>query len=509
MKKIISTKALSKIISKLKSKGKKVVLCHGVFDLLHIGHIKHFKEAKGMGDVLVATITQDKYVNKGPNRPIFSLNTRMESIAALRDVDYVAPNIFTNAAQLIKMLKPNIYCKGKDYRNYNLDITDQIKKEASAIKSVGGKIIHTKAELFSSSKIINQTSLNLSEEQKNFLKNIKKRKEFNTDNKILNIMNSFSNLKVLVIGESIIDEYVYCEALGKSGKEPILVLRDMYKERYLGGASAIAKNLSSFCKKITLLTNIGQRNEEKHFITNNLQKNIKTIFLKKKRSPTITKKRYIEHINKTKIFGVYTLNDQPLDIEQEKIFNNKVLKYINRHDLVIVSDYGHGLISANTAASIVKKSKFAAVNTQLNSSNLGFHVISKYLGANLITINETEMHHELRNKTEDRSSLIKKLSKKLKSNYTHVTSGEEGSTIYNYTTNEILSCPAFAKKVVDKVGTGDSMLAMLAISLYKKLDVKFSMFLSALVAAHNIQDMANKVSFSKTYITRAAQSYLK
>ena len=277
MNKIISTKALSKIISKLKSKGKKVVLCHGVFDLLHIGHIKHFKEAKGMGDVLVATITQDKYVNKGPNRPIFSLNTRMESIAALRDVDYVAPNIFTNAAQLIKMLKPNIYCKGKDYRNYNLDITDQIKKEASAIKSVGGKIIHTKAELFSSSKIINQTSLNLSEEQKTFLKGIKKRKEFNTDNKILNIMNSFSNLKVLVIGETIIDEYVYCEALGKSGKEPILVLRDMYKERYLGGASAIAKNLSSFCKKITLLTNIGQRNEEKHFITNNLQKNIKTI----------------------------------------------------------------------------------------------------------------------------------------------------------------------------------------------------------------------------------------
>ena len=226
-------------------------------------------------------------------------------------------------------------------------------------------------------------------------------------------------------------------------------------------------------------------------------------------SLSITKKRYIDHINKTKIFGVYTLNDQPLDLVQEKIFNNKVLKYINSHDLVIVSDYGHGLISVNTAESIVKKSKFVAVNTQLNSSNLGFHVISKYLGANLITINETEMHHELRNKTEDRSSLIKKLSKKLKSNYTHVTSGEVGSTIYNYTTNEILSCPAFAKKVVDKVGTGDSMLAMLAISLYKKLDVKFSMFLSALVAAHNIQDMANKVSFNKTYITRAAQSYLK
>ena len=137
-----------------------------------------------------------------------------------------------------------------------------------------------------------------------------------------------------------------------------------------------------------------------------------------------------------------------------------MLKYINSHDLVIVSDYGHGLISDNTAKLIVKKSKFVAVNTQLNSSNLGFHVISKYLGANLITINETEMRHELRNKTDDRVSLIKILTKKLKSNYTHVTSGSEGSSIYNSTTNEIIKCPAFADKVIDKVGTGDSMLSI-------------------------------------------------
>tara|TARA_Y100000294_G_scaffold171993_1_gene186133 strand:- start:1012 stop:2541 length:1530 start_codon:yes stop_codon:yes gene_type:complete len=509
MKKIISVGTLAKVISKLKAKGKKIVLCHGVFDLLHIGHIKHFKEAKKLGDILVVTVTQDKYVNKGPNRPIFALNTRMESIAALKDIDYVAPNMLSNAIQLIKMLKPDIYCKGKDYKNYNLDATNQIKKEAVAIKSVGGKIIHTGTVLFSSSKIINQTNLNLSNEQKSFLNRIKKRKEFNTDNKIMSIMNSFSNLKVLVIGETILDEYVFCEALGKSGKEPILVLRDMYKERYLGGTAAIAKNLSSFCKRITLLSSIGQRSEEKRFIKNNLQKNIKTVFLNKKKSPTITKKRFIEHINKTKIFGVYSLNDQPLVPEQEKIFNNKILKYINTHDLVIVSDYGHGLISDNTAKLIVKKSKFVAVNTQLNSSNLGFHVISKYLGANLITINETEMRHELRNKTDDRASLIKILTKKLKSNYTHVTSGGVGSSIYNNTTNEIIRCPAFADKVMDKVGTGDSMLAILAISLYKKFDIKFSMFLSALVAAENIQHMANKTSVNKTNITRAVQSYLK
>ena len=122
-------------------------------------------------------------------------------------------------------------------------------------------------------------------------------------------------------------------------------MRDISKERYLGGTAAIARNLSSFCKKITLFTNIGQKNNEKKFIKNNLEKNIKTIFLNKNNSPTITKKRFVEHINKTKIFGVYSLNDQPLDRDQESEVNRKIQKLIKNHDLVIVSDYGHGLIS--------------------------------------------------------------------------------------------------------------------------------------------------------------------
>ena len=240
-----------------------------------------------------------------------------------------------------------------------------------------------------------------------------------------------------------------------------------------------------------------------------MPKNVKTRFLNKKNSSTIIKKRFVEDINKTKVLGVYTLNDQPLDKKQEKTFNNEVLTQIKNHDVVIVSDYGHGLISDRSAELIIKKSKFVAVNTQVNASNLGFHVISKYLGADLITINETELRHELRNKTENVKVLMKKLSKKLKSIYTNVTCGAEGSHIYNAQNKKIISCPAFASKVTDKVGTGDAMLAMLAISLYRKNDIKFSMLLSALGAAYNIQHMANKSSINRTYITRSLQSYLK
>ena len=116
MKKILPMKSLANLSSKLRKKGKKVILCHGVFDLLHVGHIKHLKKAKELGDILIVTVTSDRYVNKGPNRPAFNQNLRCESIAALEPVDYVSVNDSPTAITPIKIVKPNIYCKGKDYK---------------------------------------------------------------------------------------------------------------------------------------------------------------------------------------------------------------------------------------------------------------------------------------------------------------------------------------------------------------------------------------------------------
>ena len=125
-KKIVSIEDLSRIIKLKKSKGRKIVHCHGVFDLLHIGHIKHFQEAKSSGDILVVTVTPDKYVNKGPKRPAFTSKLRLEAIAALESVDYVAENKWPTAVETIQLLKPNIYFKGPDYKDSNSDIRIQL-----------------------------------------------------------------------------------------------------------------------------------------------------------------------------------------------------------------------------------------------------------------------------------------------------------------------------------------------------------------------------------------------
>lgn len=500
---------LKKKLAGFRKKNKKIVLCHGVFDVLHYGHILHFDEAKNLGDVLIVSVTADKFVNKGPNRPIFNLATRMKMLASINNIDFIVPNNDETPIDLIKNLKPNVYCKGKDYIDSKNDVTGNIKKEIKAIKLAGGKIHYSKTPLMSSSQVINQTSLSLNEKQKKFINKIKNNSDFNKNQSVPSIFNSFKDLKVLVIGETIIDQYVFCESLGKSGKEPVLVLRDLYSEKYLGGAAAIANNISEFCEKVTILSNIGEKKEEEQFILKKLKKNIKKIFINKNNSPTIVKKRFLDEINKTKVLGVYSINDQPLDKEEEKKFIFKLSEEIKKHDLVIVSDYGHGLISKKSAKEIIKKSKFLAVNTQVNASNIGYHVISKYKGANFITVNETELRHELRDKNSEVTELIKKISNNLKCKYVTVTCGDEGAFIYNRLAKKINHSPAFASKVVDKVGTGDTMLILIALALYNKLDLDFSMLISSLAAAENINNFANKKNLVKNNLIKSVQAYLK
>ena len=142
-KKIFNLEELKKKISVEKKKGKKIVLCHGVFDLLHVGHIKHFKSAKKSGDFLLVSITSDQFVNKGPGRPVFNHNLRSEAISSLECVDAVFINNFQTPVNLIKLIKPNIYFKGPDYKDYKNDISGQIQKETAAIRKVGGKRFFT------------------------------------------------------------------------------------------------------------------------------------------------------------------------------------------------------------------------------------------------------------------------------------------------------------------------------------------------------------------------------
>ena len=151
--KIYEIGKLAKIVQALKAGGKKVIHCHGCFDLMHPGHIIYFQQAKKMGDILVVTISPDKYVDKGIGRPVFNQKLRAESIAALECVDYVSVNKWPTAQETLRLLRPDIYVKGQEFENLE-DKTGKLQQEYKVVKEIGAEIRFTRGVVFSSTELL-------------------------------------------------------------------------------------------------------------------------------------------------------------------------------------------------------------------------------------------------------------------------------------------------------------------------------------------------------------------
>jgi rfaE bifunctional protein kinase chain/domain/rfaE bifunctional protein nucleotidyltransferase chain/domain len=506
MKKIIDINTLKNKIAKIKKNRKKIILCHGVFDLLHIGHIKHLKIAKNLGDILIVSLTTDKFVNKGPGRPIFNEKLRCEAIESLGFVDYVTLSNSPSAVEIINKIKPNIYCKGNEYEDKSKDVTKKINLEEKVVKKNGGKILFTNEETFSSSSIINKSFDIISPNQK---KTNKKIVSNNSLSKIIKEIDNLKELKILVIGETIIDQYSFCDPLNKSGKDPMLVLKHNKTEEYLGGAIAITKHLKQFNKNISLLTVLGEKKEYRQKICNELSKKVKINFIYKKNSKTITKKRYLDEISNNKLLGVYEINDSNLSNYEERNLQKKLKSLIPKHDLVIVSDYGHGFISKESAKIISKLSKFLSLNAQVNSSNVGYHTIKNYKNYNCLIINEKEIRHEFRDRLSKVESLMKILSKSQNIQNIIVTKGVEGSVLFNKNHNKYFYCDAFSKKAIDKIGAGDTMLSIISMCLKNNLPKDLSLLISSLAAAKSVNNFGNKETINKVDLIKTLEHMLK
>lgn len=505
MKKIYTIEQLIKKIKLEKIKNKKIIHCHGVFDLIHVGHIKHFREAKKNADFLVVSITSDKYVNKGTGRPIFSENLRAEVLASLEFIDAVYINNYTTPTKLISLIKPDIYFKGPDYKDLKKDKTKNILKEISYVKKNGGKILYSNDITFSSSNLINNHSDYYNTKQKNFLNNISKKYNFNF---IYNKINYLKKLKILLIGETIIDQYIFGQVLGKSGKEPHLVLKEELNKSYLGGAAAIANHLSTFCKTIDFISLVGENKDYLSFIKKSFRRNIKANFLYKKNSPTIIKKRFIDNVSQNKLLGVYSINDKNLDKNLEKKLINYIKKLAANCDLILVSDYGHGFISEKVSKVITSRKNFVSLNAQVNASNIGYHSLRKYKKIDNLIINENELRHEMRDKTGNLEKMSFKLINDLKINNLIVTRGSNGAILIKKNSKPVY-CPAFANKVIDKVGAGDAMLAVISLCMKAKIPGDLSLFLGSLAGATAVENYGNSKFINREELLRQVQFSIK
>ena len=151
--KTLPIEALARRLEPLRAGGSRLVLCHGCFDLMHPGHIKYFQAASRMGDILMVTVTPDRFIDKGAGRPVFDETLRCACIAALECVDFVSINAWPTAEETLRLLRPHVYVKGQEFKDLQ-DKTGKIQRESEVAREIGAAMAFTSEIVFSSTKIL-------------------------------------------------------------------------------------------------------------------------------------------------------------------------------------------------------------------------------------------------------------------------------------------------------------------------------------------------------------------
>ena len=502
--KIVTINELAKITASLKTKGKTIAHCHGCFDLLHPGHIKHFESAKKVADVLVVTLTQDKFVNKGPGRPVFNEKIRAESIAALEVVDYVAINHWPTAIETINLVKPNFYVKGPDYKDQNKDLTNNIGLEQKAVTENGGMLYITDDVVFSSSKLINSHFSYLDDSVQQYLEKFKTK--FSIDS-ILEQIEKLKDLKILVIGDTIIDEYHTCTPLGKSSKSPTIstIFRDGVS--YAGGVLAIANHLNQYAGTVEMVTLLGEQNTQIDLIENKLPEGVVKKFFYRPDGPTNTKRRYLDTYLNLKLFEVTFMNDKYISAELEKGIISYLKEALPKYDLALVADFGHGLVTPAIIEFLQNSGKFLAVNAQTNSNNFGFNYITRYQHSDYISIDEKELRLPFGDAYGSIESLIEKLHDIAHCERIQITLGAKGSVVYDH--GSYTTTPAFATSVKDSVGAGDAVLSITSLLTYANAPVEVTAFVGNCMGTLAVNILGNEHPVYKKDLTKFISHFIK
>jgi rfaE bifunctional protein kinase chain/domain/rfaE bifunctional protein nucleotidyltransferase chain/domain len=503
--KILGLAELAARSRELRAQGKRVVLCHGTFDLMHTGHIRYLQRAKQEGDILLVTVTADAYVNKGPGRPVFNEQLRAENLAALACVDFVAVNHAVSAVEALHEIQPNIYAKGSDYRSHSEDVTGNIAREQAAVEAHGGHIFYTDEITFSSSNLLNSHFDVFPPEVKEFLKDFRTRWP---ENKIRQMIGSLNDLKVLVVGDAIIDQYHYSTPLGQTGKGSFLAVRYESEEQFAGGSIAVANHIAGFAGNVTLLTGLGKVDSHEQFIREKLAGNVDPVFFTFPDAPTVTKRRFVDG-DLAKFFEVYFYKENAVSGDLERQICQWLDANIAAYDAVIVPDFGNGFITPAMIEIFSSKARYLAVNTQINSGNRGYHVINRYPRADFVSLNEPELRLAAHNRNDPLEVVSGLVGERVQARQLAVTRGTKGVMIYDRSSKVFHHVPALATRVIDRIGAGDAFLSLAGICLAKGFDAQVAAFIGSVAAAMDVQIVCNREPVSPVGLNKYVSTLLK
>ncbi|HLB34118.1 MAG TPA: PfkB family carbohydrate kinase [Chthoniobacterales bacterium] len=506
--KIIPFESAPALFERLRSEGHKIVQCHGTFDLVHPGHIYHLEEARELGELLVTTVTAENYVNKGPGRPYFNDAVRAKSLAALGCVDYVVIIPFPTAVEAITCVKPDIYCKGEEYQSSDADVTGNINDDIATVKNYGGEIRYIGSVVFSSSKLINEHFDHIPHSVKEYCHSLA---THCTPNEFRAAIDSFSGLKVLVIGDIIFDRYSYLRIQGLTSKNRILSGRFLHEETQAGGALAIQRHIAQFTDQVDLLGLLGTEPWVDDLMRSYLPEPHDHC-LRDETFTTIIKQRFVEPTGEgkelSKLFSVNYIEPNPPSSSLIECVIEKLRDRIHHYDLIVVADFGHGTMAKAVRRLVEKEAPFMALNCQTNSNNHGFNIIScQYTRADCFSLDEQELLLSCAQRHIDFIGELKKLKKKLHARYAWLTRGAI-ETIGIKTDQPSSIINPFENRVIDTIGAGDAFFSVASLAACRNLSAPLSTFIGQLAGAQAVRIVGNSEPISKTALLKAGMALL-
>jgi len=485
--KIPPIQALHGRLAARRAEGCVIVHTHGTFDLLHIGAVRHLEQARQLGGVLVVTITPDAALTLAGMRPLFNQDLRAEALAALSCVDYVAVAKSALGPDAIQSICPDIYVPWDESDPGDLDYRKVRETEAAIVRAVGGRFVALTSTGMKTVRLNHHSSPSLTPEASEFLDAFRGRySQADVEAALARARSS----AVLFVGEAIIDEYQYCESIGKSGKEPVLAVRYVSEEKFAGGVLATANQSAAFCDRIGMLTLLGTKDSHEEFVREKLNPKIDTSFLYMAGARTIVKRRMVETYPFQKLFEVYFM-DQDVPEAVNKALFARLQSLLPQYDAVVVTDYGHGMLTPEIIELLCRSERFLAVNTQTNAANQGFNSPSKYARADFLCLSEKELRLEVRNRTKDLRLIVAEMAERLSCKQMMITRGRSGSLCY-HAKEGFFAIPSFTTRIVDRIGAGDALLAVASLCAAKDVPMEITGFIGNAVGARAVETVGNR-----------------
>lgn len=491
-RKIVDLDQLLAMRDQARAAGKSVVHCHGCFDIVHPGHVHHLEYARSLGDLLIVTVSSDTHVAKGVNRPLIPDDLRARNLAALQAVDFVYVNPHSTAAELLERLAPDIYVKGREYEN---SVDPRFLREKESVVRQGGRVVFSGGEVvYSSTALINTLSqTDAFEDEK--LRRFRERYDISALS-LSNLVHRFRDLKVVVVGDYLLDRYHFCEALGIAGEAPVMSLRSVRRAEYDGGAGVVALHLASLGCTPTLVTTMADDDfaHAAHMRMTAAGVNVRSLTGRKS---TVVKERYL--VEETKMFRVEEGGPAPLDSQMEARMGTLLLEASRGADAVIFTDFGYGTITRGLLELVHDDlRKHVPILTADVSGSQGD--LLKFREMDLICPTEREARQCIGDLGSGLGAVIAKLLGRLDSRQALITLGKQGLVTFDWPdlasrqASERLRSeyiPAFARHGIDPLGCGDALLATATATLAAGGDLMSAALLGSYAAALEVNQVGN------------------